>query len=168
MNIKPYLTTILFFAAIFVFCFSSNAQNSADTISIVKKGVYYQNEKQLNFKQLMHVSKENEEAYNYMIKAQNMNATAYIFGLAAGGCIGGALGYALGSFINGNRINAKIFFPFLGAGICFTAIGITFDVSANDYIRKGINVYNNSIKQKHSRNLDLGFYTNGVLLRLNF
>jgi Na+/H+ antiporter NhaC len=62
----------------------------------------------------------------------------------------------------------KVFPPFLGAGVALIAIGIGFEVRANNRAKEGVAVYNNSIKQKSNANLDLGFSPNGVILKLSF
>ena len=168
MNTKHYFTAILIFAAIVLSGFSVQAQNDADMITIAKKGVYYQNEKQVNFKQLMTLTQGNKEVYGYMVKAQNMNAAAIGFGIVGGGCLGFSLGYALGAAMFGNPKNKPLFFSLLGAGAVLTGIGIAFDVGANNKVKEGISIYNQFIKQRNSTNINLGFSTNGASLQLNF
>jgi len=172
MNTKHSLTAILIFIAIFLSGFSSNAQNGSDTIRIVRKGlsyVYYKGDDMLNFKQLMNITTSNLEAFKLIEKSKNMRYTGYIFAIAGGGCLGYSLGYALGTAMLGNTLNKSLFFSMLGTGVVLIGVwSIGFEVGANNKVREGIAVYNNGIRQKNNANLDLGFSSGGVMLRLSF
>jgi hypothetical protein len=41
-------------------------------------------------------------------------------------------------------------------------------VQSADNLRKGVDIFNNTIKQKNNTNIDLGFSPNGMILKLNF
>jgi hypothetical protein len=171
MNPKHHLTAILILVVFFLFNFSGSAQNVSDTIRIGKKGAtsfYYVDGKMLNFKQVSHLVKLNKEAIKLLDKADNIRNASYFFEIIGGGCLGFSAGYALGNLFVGNTINERIFVSTLLAGISITTIGIILHGSANDQIKKGIALYNQSIKQKNNTNLDVGFFINGVYLKLNF
>jgi hypothetical protein len=171
MNTKYYLATILIFVAFFLSGFSSNAQNGSDTIRVVKKGlgyIYYKDNQMLNFKQAMHLTASNPEAFRLLEKSNSMRNAGYIFAAAGGGCVGYSLGYALGIAMFGNTMNKGLFFSTLGAGAVLIGIGIGFEVGANNKAKAGIDLFNNAIKQSSNTNLDLGFSPGGVMLRLNF
>ena len=168
---KRYLTTILIFATILLFCFSVHAQNSSDTISIVAKRlgyVYYKDNEMLNFNQIMQLTKSNPKAYKLMEQSNNLRVGSYIFAIAGGGCLGYSFGYILSTTMFDNTINNPLFFSMLGVGAVFVGVGIGFEVGANNKAREGVAVFNNAIKQKNNANLDLGFSPGGVMLRLNF
>jgi len=171
MNIKSYLTTILIFVTIFLFCFSSRAQNSSDTIRIVKKGlgyVFYKDDVMVNYKQALQLTASNVEAFRLLEKSNSMRNAGYIFAAAGGGCVGYSLGYALGLAMFGNTINKPLFFSTLGAGAVLIGIGIGFEVGANNKAKKGITVFNNAVRQSKNTSIDLGFSPGGVMLRLGF
>ena len=159
MNTK-HSASVLIFASIFLSCFLSSAQNSSDTIKIVKKGLgyaYYKDNEMLNYTQLTHLTISNSEAVTLLRASKNMQVGAYIFGCLGGGCMGYSLGYALETAMRGNTLNKTLFFSMLGAGAVFVGIGIGFEVGANNKAKEGIVVFNNAIRQKNSANLDLGF-----------
>jgi hypothetical protein len=171
MNTKHYLTTILILPTIFLFCFSSHAQNSSDTIRIEKKGlgyVYYKDDVMVNYKQALQLTASNVDAFRLLEKSNSLRNAGYVFATAGGGCVGYSLGYVLGTVMVGNTINQPLFFSMLGAGAVFIGIGIGFEVGANNKAKEGITVFNNAIKQSNNANLGLGFSPNGVNLRLNF
>jgi len=168
---KKHKLTILIFTAVFLFCFSSNAQTSSDTIRIVKKGlgyVYYKDDAMINYKQALQLTASNAEAFRLLEKSNSMRNAGYIFAVAGGGCVGYSLGYALGLAMFGNTMNQPLFFSMLGAGAVFIGIGIGFEVGANNKAKEGITVFNNAIKQSKNTSIDLGFSPVGVMLRLGF
>jgi len=171
MNTKHHLTTILIFAAIFLSCFSSNAQNSSGLIRAEKRGlgyIYYKDNVMLNFRQVMQATSSNPEALKLMKESNNMRNVGYVFAFLGGGCVGYSLGYALGRTISNNEINYGIFGAVLGVGAALIGVGISFEVGANKKAKEGVDVFNNAIRQKNNANLDLGFSPGGVMLRLNF
>jgi len=171
MHTKHYLTTILIILASCLSSFSVHAQNSSDTIRIIKTGLnysYYKENTKLSFNQVMQLTKSNIKAYKLIEQSNNMRVGSYIFAIAGGGCLGYSLGYALGAAMFGNTINRPVFFSLLGVGAVFIGVGIGFEVGANNKAREGVAIFNNDIKQKHNANFDLGFSPGGVMLRLNF
>jgi len=171
MNTKHNLSAFLIIAFILLSSFASHAQNSSDTIRMEKRGlgyVCYKDNEMLNFTQLVHLTSSNSETAKLLRASKNMQVGAYIFGCLGSGFMGYSLGYALGTAMGGNTLNKTLFFSMLGTGAVCVGIGIGFEVGANKKVKQGVDIYNNAIKQKSSTNLDLGFSTNGVSLRLNF
>jgi hypothetical protein len=171
MNPKHHFTAILFFAILFLSCLSVKSQNSADTIRIVEDEIdidYFLNQKRLSYKLLMDLTKENRAAYKIIDEAYSLHKMSIFFDCAGGLLVGYAAGYAIGKAIVGNIFNLKVFLPILGTGIALTSIGIGFEAGATKKAKKGVAVYNQSIKQKNNANLNLGFYPNGMALKMNF
>ena len=171
MNIKHYLTAILIFATIFLSGISIKAQDSMATITIKGRGfgyAYYQNGKSLNMAQLAEITRDTKEAFKYIIKADNYKIAGIAFGAVGGGCVGYSLGYLLGCSMVGQPVELKKFLPFLVAGAGGVVCSIAFDAGSKDKVRQGVEIYNNSIKQKNNANLDVGFSPNGLMLQLNF
>ena len=158
MNPKSYFTAILIFVALFLSALSVKAQSSSDTLRIEKRGtsyVYYSGNTKLNFNQAMQLMSSHPDAYTLMEKANNKRAGTQIFGTVGGLCLGGAMGYAMGAAIVGNRIKMPIFLSVAGAGAILATIGIVCEVEANKKTKEGIAVYNQSIKQKNNLRVDL-------------
>jgi hypothetical protein len=171
MNTKHPLSVILIFTAIFLYCFSVQAQSSSDTIRLEKKGlgyIYYKGNTVLNFKQVMYLSSDNGRAYYILEKSRDMRNASYFFGIVGGGCLGFSLGYALAGAILANPIKMPLFISLMGSGVLFIGIGFAFEIGANNKAKEGIAVYNLSIKQKDNTSFNFGISTNGVMLRLNF
>ena len=171
MSTKHHLTTILIFVAIFLSCFSSNAQNSSDLIRAEKRGlgyIYYKDSVALNFNQVMQLTKSNPAAFKLMEEAKTMRTSSYIFGIPGGFALGYALGHALGCAMVGKKINSVIFYSTLGTGAVLVFVSIGLEIGANNKAKEAIAVFNNAIKQKNNANLDLGFSPGGVMLRLSF
>jgi hypothetical protein len=151
---------------------NAKSQNDSEAITMERIGIgigfdFYQNGKTLTFKQLLSLTKDNAEAYKYIIRADNLNVSSVFFGTLGGIGMGLSLGYALGSFISGKSVDMKIFLPTLLAGSGLTICAITFDILSKNNFRKGIDIYNHSIKQNNS-NIDFGLSTNGMMFKLNF
>jgi len=171
MHTKHYLTTILIFATILLFCFSVQSQNSSDTIRMVKKvGNYkcYRNNERLSMSQLMYITQNNEKAYRYIIKANNLRFTSQLLGVVGGGCFGYSLGYVIGRSIADYPIEIKKIVPFLLVGSGTVIFSITFWAISNENLRKGLDIYNHSIKQKNNPQFNLGFSPYGTTLQINF
>ena len=171
MNTRSYFSTVLIFTTVFLFCFSSHAQNSSDTIRIVKKGlgyVFYKDDVIVNYKQALQLTASNTEAFRLLEKSNNMRNVGYVFAATGGGCVGYSLGYALGLALFGNTMNKPLFFSVLGAGAVLIGVGVGFEVGANNKAKEAIGIFNNTIRQNNKTNLDLGFSSGGVMLRLNF
>ena len=171
MNTKPYLTAILFFAAIFLSGFSGSAQNSADTIRIEKNGLGYMYSKDnvtLYVKQIRALTASNPEARKLLEEYDYRRISSYGLAILGGGCIGWALGDVIGSSMYGNPIHKPVFFSLLGAGAVFMGGAIASDAIANHRLKAAVVLYNKSQRENNNTKLDLGFSPNGVNLRLNF
>ena len=173
MQKKHYLTAILFFGIILLSGFSAKSQEISDTIRMVRKisnYLYYQNNDMISFNKVLQLTRSNPEAIKLMEKSNNMRTASYIFGGVGGFCLGFSLGYLIISEINKLGVERKISIVLGGAGvgIGLIAISIGFEAGASKKAREGVAIYNNSIKQKNSTNIDLGFSTNGMMFRLNF
>jgi hypothetical protein len=171
MTPKHYLTTVLIFSAIFLFCFSAKSQNSSDTIRMEKNGlrtVYYHKNKIVNPYELRYIAYTNKTAEKFLQEAQTLHTASMFLGGVGGFAVGFSAGYAIVRAINNAPVNWAVVLPFLGIGSAFVICGISFDVMAKQRIAVGVNIYNNSIKQKNNANLNLGISTNGMALKLNF
>jgi hypothetical protein len=147
------------------------SQNSSDTISLKNKligYVYYKNNVKLSFEQVMLEVGSNPKAYKLMKISNNMQNAGYIFAIAGISSLGFSLGYALICEIYRNKINKTLFFTTFGSGLGFIGVGISFEIGSSILAKKGITIFNNSIKQRNNTNLDLGISPNGIMLRLNF
>lgn len=116
------------------------AQTPQDTIVIKELG-YLQNDKLLNLKQLLKITKTNPAAFEYMQKAKKNYITAAIFA-----SIGGfGLGYTIGGLIRSRQTNWTIF----GIGAGFIAASIPFSSAYAKNVKKGVLIYNQGL-QKNS------------------
>ena len=171
MKPKIYLPTILTFAIILLSVFTAKSQNISDTIRIERNAIgvdYYQNDKILNFEQLMDLSVNNQVAHKLMKNAYDLHVFSVAFSSVGGFMIGFSAGYAIGCTLIDNIVNMKLFLHILGAGVGLTGIGISFEVWANNKAKKGVAVFNNEIKNKNNTSFDVGFSTNGMVIRLIF
>ena len=170
MNTKHNLI-ILFFFTLFILNFTAKSQNSSELIKVKEKTfgyAYYQNNKVLKFGELLEITKGNPTAYNHIVKASRLDVASVLLGTVGGGFLGFSLGYGIGCFITGQTINIKIFLPTLLIGIASSGCGIIFRVQSTDNTKRGVEIYNNAIKQKNSESIDLGFTANGVIMRVKF
>jgi len=171
MNKKTYLSVILFFATIILSVLSAKSQDISDTIRIERNAIgveYYQNNKTLKFNQLMDISANNQVAHKLIKNAYALHILSVSFSSLGGFMIGFSAGYAIGCAIQENLVDMKIFLPILGTGVGFSGIGIGFEVGANNKVKKGVAIFNHSIKQKSNTNINLGISTNGMLIKMNF
>jgi hypothetical protein len=135
---------------ILLFYFSGKSQNEIDTVTIVNKraGVnyYYQKGEQLNFSKILDITKENKTAYKQMQQAYNLRTAGICFYVAGGASFGFSLGYLIVGMTH-NNIKTAILLPSLGASFGLIVCGGICGIFANVKIQRGINVYNNLIKQ---------------------
>jgi len=171
MKPKIYFPAILIFTVLLLSGFSAKSQNISDTIRIERNAIgidYCQNDKVLNFKQLMKISANNQVAHKLMKNAYDLHVFSVAFSSVGSFMLGFSAGYAIGCTLIDNIVNMKLFLPFLCAGAGLTGIGISFEVWANNKARKGVAVFNNEIKNKNNTSFDVGFSTNGMVIRLIF
>jgi len=170
MNPKQNLTAILFLAAFFLLNFSVKSQSASDTIRMVKKGgdySYSMNNETLSKVQLMRLLNEEKTAVNLMEKSNNRRVACYCFAFTGGACIGYALGSIIGGGLVGGNPNTKIILPLIGVGVGLVAVGIVFEIDANNKAKEAIDVYNKSKKQNNA-SINLGLSANGMVVRLSF
>ena len=129
---------------------------------------YFQNNKMLNFSQLMDLSASNPAAHKLMKDAHTLYISSICFNAAGGFLLGYSAGYAIRCAVKKNQVNMKKFIPILGAGVGVIGIGIGFELWSNNKTNKGVLILNNAVKQKNSTNVNLGFSPNGMALKLNF
>jgi hypothetical protein len=172
MNTKHIFPAILIFAAILLFSNRCQAQNTSDELKVVRDWFLgytaSQHGKILTYSQLINITRDNVEACKYVRKAYSCKTAGVFFGVVGGGCLGFSLGYVLSLALYDSPIEMKIFLPFIAAGAGMVVCSITFDALATQNLRKGVDIFNKSIKQKNSTNIDLGFMPNGMFLRFNF
>ena len=116
----------------------------------------------------MNLTQRYKEAYQLITKANNLHITGVCFDVVGGFLVGYAAGYAIGKTIVRNIVDMKTFLPLLGTGIVLVGIGVGFEVGANSKAKKGIAVYNQSLKQKNTTHLEVGFYPNVMVVKINF
>ena len=159
---------------IFLAPFFACSQNDSTAINIRGKGfgwAYFQNDKMVKIGELMAITKTNEEAYKFIMKSNNLDIASMFFGTVGGIGLGVSIGLGIGSLISGYTISMKTFLPILGVGAAFTVCGIVFRVMSTDNARRGVEIYNNALKQRHNtscNSLDIGFSPNGVAMKLKF
>ena len=115
MSTKSYLSTILIFLTILLFCFSSHAQSKSDTIQVIKSGMRF-----VYFKD------------NVMLSYHGL------------------------------------FFSTLGIGAVLIGISFALEKNASNKVKAGVDLFNQSIRQKNNTSLGLDVSPGGMLLRLNF
>lgn len=140
---KPLLLFFIFVLGTFV----SVAQNQQDPIESYKSfgTIYAQNDKKLNVRKLLVVTKNNPEAYALMKKAQSNNTIGSIIG-GAGGFL---LGYQLGAALGGGEANWTAF----GIGAGLVAVSVPFSIKFGKQTKEAVGLYNESVQgvsQNHS------------------
>ena len=171
---KKLICLIIIMELIFLAPFLAYSQNDSTAIYIKGKGfgfVFSQNGKTVKIVELMAITKTNKEAYKFITKSNSLDVASVFFGTVGGLCLGFSIGYGIGSLISGNKVSMKTFLPIIGVGVAFTVCGIVFRAMSTDNARRGIEIYNNALKQRHNtsgNNLDIGFSPNGVVMKLNF
>jgi len=159
MNPKHPFPAILF-STLFLLCsLSAKTQSISDTIRIERNifGVdYYQNNKMLNFSQLMDLSTSNPAAHKLMKDAYTLHIFSICMSSAGGFLLGYSAGYAIGRAVKKNQVDMNIFISILGVGAGITSIGIGFELWSNNKTNKGVLILNNAVKQKNSANVNLG------------
>jgi hypothetical protein len=171
MNTRHYLSTIFIFTVVLLSVFLVNAQTTSDSIKIVKHNWgydFYQNCKTININQLTKSVKDNPAALNYIRRAMDFESASVAFGVIGGGGLGFAAGYAIGCAITKKSIKMNIFLPTLLGGSALIVCSVTFSAVSKENFRKGVTVYNNSLKQKDNTHINLGFLPTGMIFKLNF
>ena len=171
MTLKHILPTILLFAVIYLSCFSSCAQYSSDTITVKKFGresVYSYNNRIIRPYQLSDIAYSNKEAAKLFQEALHLRVAGGFLGGIGGFVVGFTAGHTIVRTTKNVPVKWAVVLPFLAIGSAFIICSISFEVLAKQRVDIGVRVFNNSIKQKNSANLNLGISTNGMIVRLNF
>ena len=147
-------------------CLSIFSQNQTDSIKIFKVFGGYRFEskgKILTYSDMLVMMKDHTDANQFMSKANTTAGFANVLGFAGGFMIGWTIGTALG----GGKPNWAL----AGVGCGLLIIAIPISSSANNNALIAIKKYNSSIKGLSYQNqydLKLGFYSNGLSLKLLF
>ncbi|UKM65535.1 hypothetical protein GSB9_02105 [Flavobacteriaceae bacterium GSB9] len=99
---------------------------------------YTQNGRLMKMKDLVKTMKSNEQAFDFIKKAQTNYTIASIFG-GAGGFL---VGWPLGTAISGGDANWAL----AGVGAGLIAIAIPFSSGANKNAKQAVELYNTSLK----------------------
>ena len=114
------------------------AQAPQDSIEI-KRGVFRQNGKMLQPKQLLEITKSNPVAFEYMQKAKKNYLPATILG-----SIGGfGIGFPLGGLVAGRTMNWTVF----GIGLGFVAVSIPFSSAYTKNAKNAVLTYNQGLQK---------------------
>ena len=130
---RKTVLTLIFALATLSFC---NAQQIK--IKKVFGGYKYsQNGTQMKMKDLVKTIESNEQAFEFINKAQSNNTIASIFGSTGGFLVGWPIGTAIG----GGDANWTL----AGIGAGLIAISIPFSTGANKNAKQAIELYNSSL-----------------------
>lgn len=137
------------------------AQNQTDTIE-VKKTVFKQNGKILKTRQLLEITKINQEAYKEMKIAKSNYDAGNVFGFLGGFMVG----YPIGTAIGGGDANWTL--AGIGAGLII--IAIPFSIAYSKHAKNAVKIYNNGLLKTESRKIDFnfGFTCDGIGIRMTF
>ena len=150
---------------IFLLCLSQLfAQNQTDSIVVGKKmgTVFMKNGQYLTPRQLLDLTKTNDEAYKEMKIAKSNYDIAYVFGFAGGFMVGWPIGTAIG----GGKPNWAL----AGVGAGLIVVSIPFSNSYSKHAKNAITIYNKGLRKNGVNKIEtrLGLINNGIALRVNF
>ncbi len=150
----------------FILCIicSIHGQQTADTITIVRKQVarFYYHSQKLKPNQMVKLVKPNKEAYNEMLVAKRAYGTAGFFGFVGGFIIG----WQFVSIIQDKPAPWEV--SAIGVGALIASI--PFSNSYSKHAVKAMELYNSGLKDTslEYEKLELGITSNGVGLQFNF
>ena len=98
---------------------------------------FFQDGEEQKIGQLVEIMETNQEAFDFMKKAQTNYTFSSILGFIGGGLIGWPLGTAIGGG------DPEWFLAGIGAGV--VAIAIPLEIGGNKNAEKAINMYNSSL-----------------------
>ncbi len=140
------------------------SQTQTDTIEVTKQmgTVFKQNGKILKPRQLLEITKVNQEAYKEMKIAKSNYDAGLVFGYIGGFMVG----YPLGTAIGGGEANWTV--AGIGAGLIILAI--PFGSAYSKHAKNAVRIYNNGLLKTESRKIDinLGFTCDGFGIRMTF
>ena len=119
-------------------------------IEIKKHGItkqYFQNGQKLTLKNMMVITRNNPDAYQYMNSAHKYMVTSSVCGYIGGFGIGYYIGYLFYGFIaSSDRIRNPaptiISLAIFGTGVVLIGFNVIFEYHANKLAIKGVNIYN--------------------------
>jgi hypothetical protein len=140
------------------------AQTQSEPIEIkYGLGVYFtQNGKKLKPRELISITKINADALKEIQRAKINKEASQLFAIPGGFLVGWALGRA--------AITGEPKVILLGVGGAFIVASIPFSVAYSKRAKKGVNIYNEDLKQSDLGTLDFNFglTQNGVGLKMTF
>lgn len=155
--------TVLTLTMVFVAMTYSNAQK-IEMEKVFGGYKYTQNGNLMSMNDLVKTMESNQQAYDFIKKAQSNNTMATIFG-GAGGFL---VGWPVGTSIGGGDANWTL----AGIGAGLIAIGIPFSASTNKNIKLAVELYNSSLNptsfNQFKPELNVIADVNGVGLSINF
>jgi hypothetical protein len=101
-------------------------------------------------KQLLLLTRKNEEAYKEAQKAKVYQTTGSVLGFAGGFMVG----YGIGAAIKGEPIDGTLA-GFTGAGGLLLLVSVPFHLAAATHSRESIRIYNNGLRQTSQIKYDL-------------
>ena len=155
----------LILVGILILCVSQIfAQSQTDSIQIKKSlgTIFIQNGKKLTPKQLLEITKVNQEAYKEMKVAKSNHDIGSVFGFAGGFLVG----WPLGTAIAGGEPNWAL----AGIGAGLIVMSIPFSSSYAKHAKNAVGIYNNGLNQTGLRkvNFDLGLTCYGIGVKMRF
>lgn len=144
--------------------FSSYGQSKSDSIEIKKfiGTVFQQSGKNLTPRQLLAITKVNEEAYKEMKIAKSNYGVGSVVGFVGGFLVGWPLGTAIG----GGKPNWTL----AGIGAGLIVVSIPFSIAYTKHAKNAVIIYNNGLQQTGFNNIDLkiGLTCNGIGIKAIF
>lgn len=142
---------ILFIGVLFFSMAGVFAQTPSEPIEIKHGlGVYFtQNGKKLNPRQLISATKVNAEALKETQKAKINHEASQLFGVPGGFLVGFSLGRAMATG------EPNIVLLAIGGGL--VAVSIPFSIASSKHAKKGVNIYNEGLKQSDLGKVDFNF-----------
>ncbi len=140
------------------------AQSQTDSIQIKKSlgTIFIQNGKKLTPKQLLVITKVNQEAYKEMKVAKSNYDLGSVLGFAGGFLVGWTLGTAVG----GGEPNWTL--AGIGAGLII--VSIPFSTSYSKHAKNAVRIYNNGLDHTGLRKIyfNLGLTCNRIGIKMSF
>lgn len=155
---------ILFIGVLFFSMEGVLAQTPSEPIEIKHGlGVYFtQNGKKLKPRQLITVTKVNAVALKEIQAAKINHDAAQLFGISGGFLVGFSFGRAM--------VTAEPNMVLLAIGGGFIAGSIPFSIAYSKHAKKGVNIYNEGLKQSDLGKVDFNFglTQHGIGLNMTF
>jgi hypothetical protein len=172
LNTRLYIATMVLFTILFSFSNSVKSQSSFDTIKVAEKGAgvrhFYVGDNQLNFNMLMGLTHKNETAFKFMEQAYNLRLASRLLYITGGVTVCFAIVYISQIHNSNSFTDIKVLLPSIGGGVFIILCGGICEFFSKDKILKGVKVFNKSIKENSTANLNIGFSPTGMTLKLNF